>query len=256
MEDGLRVSYGYNETTSKALESVYIRSVRDKLEFVEAYKQRYAKLIELPDRFRIGNDHAPFDVAKRQATRIMIAARDRAPDFDSDQINPRAMREEGRAARFSDGEPEQREPAKEPESQEAHRCEESRAIRKRSASLRRQRCLPRPPLPTLRSPLQRKDREGDDRRVSRGHLPGGLYDNGFSAVGYSHEDRHVRVQARFPRSLQGRDGDLDAEFRQGCPATSHRLRDRPLAVRHAGDRPSGSDLSEMVLQPGPGTPVL
>ncbi|MBN7776633.1 hypothetical protein JYP49_05155 [Nitratireductor aquimarinus] len=100
LEDGVRVSYGYNETTPEALETVFIKSVRDRLDFVASYERRYRKLLDIPDRFRTGGNHAPYEVARDQARRMIINARERAPRFESDQVNPGALHDRGHPPRF------------------------------------------------------------------------------------------------------------------------------------------------------------
>ncbi|GAA4227495.1 uncharacterized protein YfaP (DUF2135 family) [Sagittula marina] len=100
LEDGMRISYGINEQTPKASETIFERTVKDRLEIADFYKRRLEKLLDLPDRFRIGDNHQPYVMAQRQARSILNGAKRTKPALISDQTRLPGGRSAGREEHF------------------------------------------------------------------------------------------------------------------------------------------------------------
>jgi len=103
LEEGMRISYGINEITPEEGEIVFGRTVADRLDTADFYKRRLEKLMDIPDRFRIGSNDAPYLEAQKQARHIVRAAKTIEPSFYNDQPRLPGGRKPGSEASFFAG---------------------------------------------------------------------------------------------------------------------------------------------------------
>lgn len=106
LQEGLHISYGYPRSVldSGTLTELYAGTVNEQIELIEKHKERLAKLLDVPEFFRIGTNHRPYEIAAEQARKIRLAVTDHDQRIDSgsDQEILLEFSKRGRAPRFDD----------------------------------------------------------------------------------------------------------------------------------------------------------
>lgn len=103
VEKGLRISYGYpNSFLWDGLAPLPPTTVKEQIELIELQKEKLEKLSKIPDRFKIGDNHEPYETALKQAHQVFASMRraDKNIHSNSDQKDIRASYRPGKAPRF------------------------------------------------------------------------------------------------------------------------------------------------------------
>ena len=106
LEEGLHLSYGYPRSVldSSAITTLYAGTVKEQLALIEQHEERLEKLLKVPDFYKNGDNHRPYEMAVDQARNIQMAMLDydQRIESGSDQEILLEYTGQGRAPRFDD----------------------------------------------------------------------------------------------------------------------------------------------------------
>lgn len=109
LEEGLHLSYGYPRSVldSSAITTLYAGTVKEQLALIEQHEERLEKLLKVPDFYKRGDNHRPYEMAVDQAHNIRMAMSDydQRIESGSDQEILLEYTGQGRAPQFDDSVP-------------------------------------------------------------------------------------------------------------------------------------------------------